>query len=119
MIITLPFPPSVNSLYSTDWKTKRRFKSKRYAEWLESARACLWAQCMGRPYMEAYHCPCKVSFVFGRPDKRTRDISNLIKACEDFLVINKVLRDDSDIHEIHAMWGDVAGVRIEIKPLAK
>ena len=33
MQIDLPFlPPSVNACYATDWKTKRRFKSKEYKE---------------------------------------------------------------------------------------
>lgn len=122
MKLTLPFPPSVNSLYSTDWKTKRRFKSKRYAEWCKLARDSLVitqaATYITKDGLAEYAAPVKVRYTFGRPDKRVRDLCNYIKGLEDFLVDNLWIADDSLIHEIHAIWGGTPGfVEIEILPL--
>ena len=37
MIYHLPMPPSVNGMFATDFKTKRRFISKDYTSWKKKA----------------------------------------------------------------------------------
>lgn len=112
MKIVLPFPPSVNQLYATDWKTKRRFKSKRYAEWCKAAEPSVYQT------SERFIVPVRIEYRFGRPDKRKRDLSNLFKACDDLLVHHGIIQDDSDIHEILADWSGKPGfVEITILPL--
>ena len=108
MKITLPFPPSVNGLYATNFKTKRRFKSKQYGEWLNVATVEL-AYVRG-----TFGEPVRVLYEFGRPDKRRRDVANYEKAVSDFLVSEGILVDDSLIEEITLRWADVEGVEITI-----
>ena len=115
MQITLPFPPSVNGLYSTDFRTKRRFKSKRYNDWCGQAETALFYNKDRSSFSE----PIKITYIYGRPDKRKRDLANLLKAVDDLLVTYGVIADDSLIHEIHASWGDVIGVQLTIEAMAK
>lgn len=106
------FPPSVNGLYATDFKTKRRFKTKRYVEWCAKSKTEL--------YNQDYHKhigPVSIGYVFTAPDKRLRDLSNMIKGVEDFLVQNYVIRDDSDIKKFSAEWGITVGVSLCITDL--
>lgn len=39
-----------------------------------------------------------------KPDKRRRDIDNLIKACADLLVRHGVVSDDSEMRSVSARW---------------
>mgnify|MGYP003680851693 CR=1 FL=1 len=107
MKLTLPFPPSVNGLYATNFKTKRRFKSKKYTEWGNLALCHL----NGVP---SIHGKVKVLDEVGRPDKRRRDVANYEKAVSDTLVTADILDDDSLIEEITLRWADVEGVEITI-----
>ncbi len=111
--LVLPFPPSVNALYSTNKRTHRRFKSKRYEAWEEGADAWLLEQSPLPRIKGAFNAV----FSFGRPDKRKRDVTNLIKAPEDLLVKHGVIEDDSLAESVLARWDkDVVGVRVEIVP---
>ena len=104
---TLPFPPSVNSLYSTNWLTKKRFKSRGYCFWIKCAAD--WVA--GIPSVRG---KVKALYEFGRPDNRRRDVANYEKAVSDFLVAAAVLSDDSQIEEITLKWADVKGVRVTL-----
>tara|TARA_R110000803_G_scaffold164245_1_gene227969 strand:+ start:925 stop:1281 length:357 start_codon:yes stop_codon:yes gene_type:complete len=107
MKLTLPFPPSVNGLYATNFKTKRRFKSKKYTEWCGVA---IWSASKGVPIKGKV----KALYEFGRPDKRRRDVANYEKAVSDILVTAGVIEDDSLIEEITLRWADVEGVEVTI-----
>ena len=111
MILVLPYPVSVNSAYSTNFKTKRRFKSLRYSNWLAEAQVCLMKQCP-----QPVHGLIKVEYVYGRPDKRRRDIGNGEKVVSDFLVSADLIDDDSCIQEIILRWGTTPGVVITVEP---
>lgn len=108
MIINLPFPPSVNSLYAG---RGRRFKSKRYKNWIIKARGELWSQPF-KPITEKK--PLQITYTFGRPDKRVRDCANFIKAVDDFLVSEGVIPDDQWIHKGIFQWGKSGGATVEI-----
>jgi Holliday junction resolvase RusA-like endonuclease len=97
--LTLPRPPSVNGMYATNFKTKRRFKSKKYSEWLLASEAALMTQ-----RLEGFLGPIQVDIAVGKQDKRKEDISNRIKAVEDFLVSHKIIEDDSLITRVSAWW---------------
>lgn len=99
--LKLPFPPSVNQLYSTNWKTKQRFKSKRYRKWIAEAGICLITQKRNKH-------PGKVvmTFIVRNPDNRRRDLGNLEKAVSDLLVAHQIIRDDSFIVCHHMAWSD-------------
>lgn len=68
---------------------------------------------------EMMEIPVQITHRLGRPDKRIRDISNYIKATEDFLVSRGVLKDDSLIHWFGAGWDDIEGLELEILPYIK
>lgn len=81
----LPLPPSVNSLYGGG-SGQKRFPSKKYKAWLLSC-----------PKLQELNIdePITVEYIFTFPDKRARDLSNMVKAPEDFLVNSKVIKDDN------------------------
>lgn len=110
MKLSLPFPPSVNGLYSTSWKTKRRFKSQTYKLWTESAT--MYVALAGYPKVRG---KVKALYEFGRPDKRRRDVANYEKAVSDLLTDCGCIEDDSMIEEITLRWADVEGVSITIE----
>jgi len=116
MKLTLPIPPSVNACYATNWKTKRRFKSKRYEAWEAEARLVLICQRRNAdPMMPQYITgPVAVDYRIGRPDKRKRDLGNLEKPLSDFLVSAGLIQDDSLIMSLHLEWGDNEGADITI-----
>lgn len=90
MIIILPFPVSVNSMYGGG-SGQKRFKSKRYKDWLcECSRLNFDYLDLKEPITR---CDMHVRLYF--PDRRDRDLSNYIKAVEDFLVGHKILMDDN------------------------
>lgn len=83
----LPFPPSVNGMFGQK-SNKRRFKSKQYKEWLKKAPDIFAPDGM-------IDYPVKIEYTFFLPDRRKRDLSNYLKAPEDFLVSQCVIEDDN------------------------
>ncbi len=86
MLITLPFPPSVNSLFGGG-SAQKRFPSKKYKEWQKLCEQ-----------VKTSRLECKrvaVTYTFFWPDARARDLTNYVKAPEDFLVKNGVISDDN------------------------
>ena len=115
MILYLPFPPSVNGLYATNWKTKRRFPTKKYTAWklaAELAKDKQWRTVL----LTRFEVPVVATYSFGRPDKRRRDVENYSKAVSDFLVDAKILADDSLIERLLLQWARVDGCVVEIVP---
>ena len=100
MTFDLPIPPSLNSMFATDWKTKRRFKSKEYAAWQRKAGDALGAQ-YARYGSPSVHGP--VSLTIRVNISHAGDISNRIKAVEDLLVANLDMPDDRYIDDIRVI----------------
>jgi len=111
MIITVPLPPSVNQAYATNWKTKRRFKSKPYSDWLAHCEFLVLNQ--GVVFTPGR---VKVEYICGKPDKRRRDLGNLEKPLSDMLVKCGLIEDDCKIDEIVMKWTDhINGVRVTVE----
>ena len=107
--LSLPFPPSVNAL----WRSNRGrvHKSERYVKWLRDAGYIALSQHPGG-IIGKY----KISIQAKRPDKRRRDLDNLLKPLSDLLVSVGVIEDDSDCEMISARWvtvGEGVVVRVE------
>jgi len=99
--IHLPMlPPSVNSLYR-NVPGRGRVKTARYKEWLSAAGAIIQAQLKSNERIEG---PYAFSMRVARPDKRRRDLSNLLKSMEDLLVALGIVVDDSQCQRIEAQW---------------
>lgn len=99
LVLYLPYPPTVNTAYYTDFKTKSRHKSASYRNWIKEASECLLTQkrC-------TFDKPVKTIYEVWRPDKRRRDIKNIEKCLDDFLVSMGVLADDSLIVDHRIFW---------------
>lgn len=119
MILTLPFPPSTNGLFTN--RRGGRAATKRYLAWQERAgfllktQQAMWTDATAG--LRIGPCDsCAVKMVFGRPDKRKRDLDNLLKAPIDLLVKHGLIGDDRNIQRLEACWGDAQGVRIVVGP---
>jgi crossover junction endodeoxyribonuclease RusA len=86
MKLTLPFPPSVNSLFGGG-SAQKRFPSKKYKEWQK-----LCETIKTEPFKAERVSVC---YTFYWPDNRARDLTNYVKAPEDFLVKRGIIADDS------------------------
>lgn len=86
-------------MYATNWKTKQRFKSKKYGAFIKEAQSVLLAQMP----VELFLGEVTID-IFVSPTNRKEDISNRIKAVEDFLVTSKIIQDDSYVTSISCTW---------------
>lgn len=105
--VTLPYPPSVNSLYAT--YQGRRIKSREGRKYLAEAQRMLQAAgvCMETG-------PVRLSIDIYRP-RKTGDLSNRVKALEDCLT-GVWIRDDEQVVELHMRrFDDKANPRAEIR----
>ena len=86
-MLRLPFPPSLNGLFNN---TRRgRAKTKAYEKWINAAGMGLMIQ---RPHK--HEGAVSISIVANPPDRRKRDLDNLLKPVLDLLVRHQVIKDD-------------------------
>jgi crossover junction endodeoxyribonuclease RusA len=76
------------------------YRSAEYSAWRNEAVWSIKSQARGRSIDGGYI----IDVAFQRPDKRRRDLDNLLKALSDALVDAGVLADDSGAQEIHLRW---------------
>jgi len=81
------------------WKArgKRRFLSQKARAWHEEVRLVLGAQ--RRRYME----PVALYIMAYPPDRRRRDLDNILKGVQDALVFAGVIEDDYQVAELHVL----------------
>lgn len=109
---TLPFPPSVNSLYDGGKKVKQRFKSDAYGNWCREARQFVMAfkadeAAKNMGCNSVIFQPIAAMYRYGEiNDKRIRDLENYIKAISDLLVDEMIIKDDSLIRKTYLEWAD-------------
>lgn len=97
----MPFPPSANAIWRN--VNGRTLKSAAYRAWLAEALALLRAQ--RAPRLQGSY---SLALVADRPDRRRRDLGNLLKATEDCLVQAGVIEDDHLAASIVLAWSDAA-----------
>ena len=98
--LSLPFPPSVNHYWGQFGK--QRFIGKKGKEFrLAVAEACLEEE------VQALDGPLSVHITLCPPDKRTRDIDNVIKPLLDAMEHAGCFENDNQIVELHIMRKDV------------
>ena len=100
-MIQLAYPPTTNNLFSTiRVKGKeKRIPSQAYTAWKNAAGWELKAQ-KPTPIKGRFH----FSMVVFPPDKRRRDLDNLLKAPLDLLKTHGVIEDDSLAQSVKAEW---------------
>lgn len=103
-------PPSKNTLRQ---RTKNGIaRSKIYEAWLKEFG---WE--MKLQHVRKVAGPYKLILNARRPDKRRRDLANLLESISDALVIHKITDDDSNAEMIVMRWVTVgAGVSIRVEP---
>ena len=102
IFLELPFPPSLNG----NWRSERGsvHRSTAYKAWIKDAGWELKRQKPGKISGKFI-----VRMLFGRPDKRKRDLDNLAKPVLDLLKSCKVIEDDSLTDTIIMRWIDGPG----------
>lgn len=111
---TLPWPPSVNHYWAA--RGNARYLSPRARAWHQEAWAILRAAWRGKPMRGEV----AVLLVLHPPDRRRRDLDNILKAVLDALVHAGVLQDDSQVAELHAVRREVrrpGGVLVRVEEL--
>ncbi len=94
-MITLSWPPTVNHYYTIARGRKilskrgRKYKTTCYAEILSQGR------------QEVHKGPVSVFIRAYPPDKRKRDLDNLLKPVLDVLQTSGILEDDSQVEDLH------------------
>ena len=107
--LRLPYPPSANKLWRRSGKTIH--KSDEYTDWLRKAGWHVMQQRQG-----GVSGPYKISVQAVRPDKRKRDLDNLIKPISDLLKSVGTVDDDSLCEMLSMRWvtaGEGVTVRVE------
>lgn len=108
--LSLPYPPSANRLWRA--VNGRQIKSAEYRAWIDEAALSIRLQ-RPRGIVGAYHLVIRAS----RPDRRRRDIDNLLKPIWDALCQGGVVGDDCDCEHLTAFWsnGVVKGGAIDVQ----
>ena len=108
--LRLSYPPSANRLWTRTRRGMRRTDA--YNRWLHVAG---WEIVQQRP--KKVRGRYKISITAVRPDKRTRDLGNLLKATEDLLVAQGVIEDDSKSEQINLRWVTTGeGITVHVEP---
>jgi crossover junction endodeoxyribonuclease RusA len=116
---TLPFPPTVNTYYRTPSYGKLAGRT------MKSAKARAYLEQCGRAVMlqgGAKRATGRVSvqILASPPDRRTRDLDNLLKGVADSLTKCGLIDDDSKIDDLRITRGEVVkggSVRVRIQQM--
>lgn len=101
IVMNLPFPPSVNSI----WRGGRRrvFRSQVYIDWTNVAGKCWLAQKTTQP--KNISGSFSAVLILSPPDKRHRDLDNYLKGVLDLCKLHRVIDDDHLCRRIYLRWG--------------
>ena len=93
----MPYPPTANNLFVN--RKGGRAKSPAYHAWMTEA---LWRLQASKPgtVEGAYH----LEIFAAAPDRRARDIDNLIKPLSDAITQAGIVSDDSMAQSVYATW---------------
>jgi len=104
--LTLPIPPSTNNLYENG--RRGRYRSQKYDAWIEEAIYSLGQQKIRDVIIGAFAMQIRV------PMNLRGDITNRIKAPEDFLVNQGLIPDDRYAFKVSIERGDVEECEIKV-----
>jgi len=100
MILTLPYPPSVNTYWRANGK--RRFISKAGVEFKHAVQEYV----INNAIPKLGSARLRVDIVIRPRSRRVFDIDNLLKAILDALMNAGVYDDDSQVDDLHITRGD-------------
>ena len=106
---TLPWPPSVNTYWRNfDGRMIISAKGREYRETVGD-------QMILQKMVYRFSGPLRVVIEAYRPDKRRRDLDNLLKATLDGLAHAGVYEDDSQIIDLRIYWAPNIGGMLKVK----
>lgn len=115
LTLTLPWPPSVNRYWRRHGHTIHR--SAEATQYIRLVQAQLRTQFR----FSSLACPLVVLVEALPPDKRLRDLDNLLKALLDACTKAELWRDDSLIHDLRIVKRSVirgGKILLHVRPLA-
>jgi crossover junction endodeoxyribonuclease RusA len=122
MELKLPWPPSVNELYGkrvgrnkSGKPTVFVYTKKPGTEFRDAVRAIAYGCAMVRDQ-------CSLTLLLCPPDRRARDIDNILKATLDALQHARVIENDVLVRYLVVEWGpkqDGGAVFVKIEPMAR
>lgn len=95
---SLPYPPSLNSYYRYNLKTHKMYTSKEGKTYRSLVKDILFEFVEQNKTIED---KIKLSIILYPPDKRKRDIDNILKVLFDALQDAQLIKDDSQIIELN------------------
>ncbi len=108
--ITLPWPPSVNHY----WLRRPDGKGVRVsAEGVAFRESCMW-QVKAQKAAHGLTGPLVVDIVAFMPDKRRRDLDNVLKAILDGLTHSGVWADDSQVVDLRIRRAATIGGMVKV-----
>lgn len=108
--ITLPWPPSVNNY----WLRRPDGKGVRVsAEGVAFRESCMW-QVKAQKAAAGLVGPLVVDIVAFMPDKRRRDLDNVLKALLDGLTHSGVWADDSQVVDLRIRRATTIGGMVKV-----
>ncbi len=108
-MIKLPWPPTINTYYSV--ARGRKILSKRGRRYKIEAKICLLEQRVNRDLVGPY----TICIHARPPDKRKRDLDNILKVLLDSLTEYGAISDDSQIDDLRIIrFAPVKGGEISI-----
>ena len=106
--ITLPWPPTVNTYYRNF--NGRSIISKKGREY----RVAVAEQVLVQRAAKHFEHAVRVEIKAYRPDRRRRDLDNLLKALLDSLTHAGVMDDDALIEDLRVYWADEIGGMVKV-----
>ena len=110
--ISIPFPPSTNSLYRNGGRS--RVKTKAYNAWIHAAGNEILTQ---RAKIMPVQGPYTLVVLLPKSKRRwNMDCSNFIKAPEDLLVRHGLIDDDRHAEGTSSRWAPIEQCEVHVWP---
>ena len=121
MILSLPWPPSVNVYWRhVGAKVLISADGRAYAKSVYERVIVYRAIKRYSGELLKFDAPVSVDIIAYQPNRARRDLDNLPKAILDALTKARVWGDDSLVHDLRIRWGEVrrgGEIAVTIKPM--